>query len=73
MLVNAAINVGLMSAEGLEGRFAQDEVAKEIRNLAAMMDIPDWLKEEDLAKQLKQEAVACRVKSMQLLDKAKNR
>ena len=28
---------------------------------------------EDLAKQLKQEAVACRIKSRNLLDKAKNR
>ena len=73
VLVNAAINEGLISAEGLEGRFAQDELAKEIRNICTMMDIPDWLKEEDLAKQLKQEAVACRIKSRNLLDKAKNR
>ena len=73
VLVNAAINEGLISAEGLEGRFAQDELAKEIRNICTMMDIPDWLKEEDLAKQLKQEAVACRIKSRNLLDKAQNR
>jgi hypothetical protein len=72
-LVNAAISEGLIPAEGLEGRFAQDELAKEIRNLATMMDIPDWLKEEDLAKQLKQEAVACRIKSREFLDKAKLR
>ena len=50
-LVNAAISEGLVPPDGLEGRFAQDELAKEIRNIAAMMDIPDWLKEEDLAKQ----------------------
>ena len=72
-LVNAAISEGLVPPDGLEGRFAQDELAKEIRNIAAMMDIPDWLKEEDLAKQLKQEAVACRVKSRNLLQKSKAR
>ena len=46
-LVNAAISEGLWLRRSLRSR----RTCKS-RNIAAMMDIPDWLKEEDLAKQL---------------------
>jgi hypothetical protein len=71
-LVKAVIDVGLTARE-VKGRFAEDEFAEEVRSLAAMMDIPDWLKEEDLANQMKQEAVACRIKTRELLQKAQDR
>ena len=72
-LVKAAVDCGLTGDRDVDSRFAQDELAHELRNLAAMMDVPDWLKEEDLALQLKQEAVACKTKTRDLLQKAKER
>eukprot|EP00949_MAST-11_sp_MAST-11-sp1_P003641 g3641.t1 len=73
-IVEAAMTSGVIDPDTeIQGRLHEEEIAEKIRSLALSMGVPDWLGEEDLVTSLKQETVACRVKTLELMAKASAR